>query len=223
RGPWCAGTAALHSCLLLLIHDNAAGAGLFFCLGLLGRHGFVDPLVGSLQISGAGCQVIALDIGAFPEHQVHVGHGVVVVRTKLERLVQVVDTFLNVGTILLLQLGADLFILGGQGVIGFHAEFGALFLTRHIGLGPVDDRDRVIRLGIVGIGLGSLLVELLGQVEFLHLQVEIRDALDAVDVLGIDLQHLLILVNRLLGIMVVFRSIGARNVLLGIRCGQIQP
>src|SRR5450631_70650 len=206
--------------LLVLIHDNGA-SGLFFCLGLLGGHGFVDPLVGGLQIGGAGGQVIALDIGSFPVHQVHVGHGVVIIRTKLERLVQIVDTFLNVGGIVLFHLGTDLLVLGRQGVFRLHAELGALFLTRHISLRPVDDCDRIIRLGVVGIGLGSLLIKVLGHGKFLHLQVEIRDALDAVDVLGIDLQHLFVRINRLLGKTIVVGSIGARNVLLGESCGQI--
>ena len=40
--------------------------------------------------------------------------------------------------------------------------------------------------------------------------------------LGSHLQHLLVLVNRLLAIAVVVGSIGARNVLLGKSCGQIQ-
>src|ERR1700681_261205 len=65
--------------LLVLTHDNAA-CGLFFRLGFFGGHGLVDPLVGGLQIGGAGCRVVALDIGALPVHQVQVGHGIVVVR-----------------------------------------------------------------------------------------------------------------------------------------------
>src|SRR5229473_6651325 len=207
--------------LLVLIHDNAAG-GLFFCLGFFGRHGFVDPLVGGLQIGGAGCRVVALNIGAFPVHQVQIGHGIVVIRTKLDRLVQVIDTFLNVGGIFLSNGGTDLLVLGRQGLIGLHAELGTLFLTRHVGLRPVDDGDRIIGLGVVGIDLGSLLVILLGQVKFLHLQIEIGDALDAVDISGIDLQHLLVLFNRLLTIVVVFGSIGARNILLSKGCGQTQ-
>src|SRR5713226_5555126 len=59
--------------LLVLIHDNSASR-LFFRLGFFGGHGFVDPLVGGLQIGGASCRVVALDIGAFPIHQVQVGH-----------------------------------------------------------------------------------------------------------------------------------------------------
>src|SRR6202030_2232551 len=84
--------------LLVLVHDNAA-CGLFFRLGFFGGHGLVDPLVGGLQIGGAGRRVVALDVGAFPVHQVQVGHGIVVIRTKLDRLVQIIDTFLNVGGI----------------------------------------------------------------------------------------------------------------------------
>src|SRR5208282_1031907 len=214
------GRPSLREYLLILIHDDAP-AGLFFSLGFLGGHGFVDPLVGGLQIGGAGCRVIALDIGAFPIHQVHIGHGIVVVGTKLERLVQIIDTLLHVGGIFLLEHGTYLLVLRRQGVVGLHAELGTLFLTRDIGLRPIDDGHRVIRLGIVGIDLGSFFVKLFGQVEFFHLQVEVGDALDAIDVPGIDLQHLLVLINRLLAIAVVVGSIGARNVLLGISRGQI--
>src|SRR6202795_4398150 len=207
--------------LLVLIHDNTA-CGLFFHLGFFGGHGLVDPLVGGLQIGGAGRRVVALDIGAFPVHQVQVGHGIVVVRTKLDRLVQIIDTFLNVGGISLSHRGADLLVLGRQRLVGLHAEFGTLFLTRHVGLRPVDDSDRIIRLGVIRIDLGGLLVILLGQVKFLHLQIEIGDTLDAVDVPGIDLQHLLVLLNRLLTIMVVLGGVGTRNVLLSKGRGQIQ-
>src|SRR5437879_9851848 len=207
--------------LLVLIHDNAASR-LFFRLGFLGGHGFVDPLVGGLQIGSAGGRVVALDVGAFPVHQVQVCHGIIVVRTKLDRLVQIIDTFLNVGGISLSNGGTDLLVLGRQGLIGLHAELGTLFLARHVGLRPVDDGNRIIRLGIVGIDLGSLLVILLGHVKLLHLQIEIGDALGSVDGPGIDLQHLLVLLNRLLAIVVVLGSIGARNVLLSKGCGQIQ-
>src|SRR5258708_7514654 len=51
--------------LLVLIHNNGT-CGLFFRLGFFRGHGLVDPLVGGLQIGGAGCRVVALDIGAFP-------------------------------------------------------------------------------------------------------------------------------------------------------------
>src|ERR1700687_2073809 len=207
--------------LLVLIHDNGA-CGLFFCLGFFGGHGFVDPLVGGLQIGGASCRIVALDVGAFTVHQVQVGHGIVIVGTKLQRLVQVIDTFLNVGSIFLSYGGTDLLVLGRQGVLGLQAEFCALLLTRYVGLSPVNNRDRVIRLGVIGFDLGSLLVVLLSQVDFLHLQIEIGDALNAVDVPGIDLQHLLVLLNRLLGIAVVVGSIGTRNVLLSVGGGQIQ-
>src|ERR1019366_2080718 len=142
--------------LLVLIHHNLA-AGLFFSLLFLDGHGFVDPLVGRLQILGAGCRVGALDIGTFPVHQVQVGHGVVVVRTKFERLIQVIDAFLNVGGVLLLQRGANLLVFGWQGLVGLHAKLGAFFLTGYVGLRPIDDRDRVIRLRVVRIQLGRFL------------------------------------------------------------------
>src|SRR5208337_4169166 len=196
-------------CLFILIHDDLA-AGLFFSLGLLGRHGFVHPLVGRLQIGVVGFRVIALDIGAFPVHQVHVGHSIVVIRTKLERLVQVIDTFLNVGRILLPHHGTNLLVLGGQRLLGLHAELGALFLTGHVGLCPVNYGDRVIRLGVVRIETGRLLVVVLGLGELLHLQVEIGDALNTVDIPGIGCQHLLVLVDRLLAKAVVVWSIDAR-------------
>src|SRR6202022_3628850 len=123
------------------------------------------------------------------------GHGIVVVGTKLQRLVQVIDTFLDVGSIFLFYGGTNFLVLGRQGVLGLQAEFGAFFLTQYVSLSPVNNRDRVIRLGVIRIDLGSLLVVLLSQVEFLHLQIEIGDALNAVDVPGIPLPHFLVRLN----------------------------
>src|SRR5208283_4182198 len=204
--------------LLFLVHHNAAGAGLLFGLGLFRGHGLVDPLVGCLQVGGMRFLVVALNIGALAVHQVHVGHGVVIVGTKLQGLVQIVDAFLHVRRIFLPHLGTNLFVLGREGIVGFHPKFGARFLARLVGLRPVDHGHRIVRLRVVGVGIRRLLVEVLGHVKLFHLQIQVRDALDAVDVLGIHLQHLFVLVNRLLSVFVVVGSIGPRDVLLRERC-----
>src|SRR6266496_399689 len=88
-------------CSSLRVSCRRLGTAISFLgLGLLGRHGLVDPLIGGFQIGGAGCRISALDIGTFSVHQVHIGHGVVIIGTELERLAQVIDPVLNVCGIL---------------------------------------------------------------------------------------------------------------------------
>ena len=81
--------------LLRLIHGDALLPRLFLGFGFLCAQSLVHPVVGGFQIFLAGIQVVALDVGLFAIHQVQVGHGVVVVGTKLDRLVKAVDALLN--------------------------------------------------------------------------------------------------------------------------------
>src|SRR5207245_4543777 len=95
-----------------------------------------------------------------------------------------------------------------------------------IGLGPVDYSDRIIRLRIVGIQFRSLAVVLLGLFKLLHLQIQIRDSLDAVYLLfvtGMAVQNLLILLDSSFSVAIIFRSVHPGDVLLGIRGGQVEP
>src|SRR5581483_286994 len=209
----------LESLLTGLIHGDASGARLLLGFGLLDGQGLVNPLIGSLEVGGPRGGVFALNVGAFAVHQVHVGHGVVVIRTQLQGLVQVVDAFLDVGRILLFERRAHFLVL--KRLFGFEPEFGALFHARLVGLGPVDDRHRVVGLRIVGVEFGGLAIELFRLVELLHLQVQVGDALDAIDVFGVALQHGLVLLDRLLGHLVVVGSVGAGDVLLSKRGRQV--
>ena len=97
------------------------------------------------------------------------------------------------------------------------------FLARQVGLGPVDHRNGVIRLRIVGIDFRSLFVILLGQVELFLLQVEVGDALHAVDILGVGLQHQLVLFDGLLRHADIFRGVYTSDVLLGVSRRQVEP
>src|SRR5581483_7511708 len=83
--------------LLRLVHGDAATLALsgLLCFCLLHAEGFVHPVIGSFQIFGSSRGVIAFDVGPLAVHQVHVRHGVVVIRTKLDGLIQAVDSFLN--------------------------------------------------------------------------------------------------------------------------------
>ena len=103
-----------------------------------------------------GQRIVTLHIGALTIHQVHIGHGVIVVIAKLERLAQVVDAFLDIGRILLFQSARTL-SCPSKPLPGFRPELGALFHAGLVGLGPVDNGDRVVRLGIVRVELRSLL------------------------------------------------------------------
>src|SRR5690242_13957791 len=108
-----------------LIGDDAGGAGLLGGFFLLGRHGLIDPVVGRFQIGGAGGRVIAFNVGFFAIHQVHVRHGVVVVGTQLQRLIQIINAILNGLPVLVFESGTNfllLFVFGVEGLVGFEAE-----------------------------------------------------------------------------------------------------
>src|SRR6185437_7095521 len=205
-----------------LFHEAARALRRLSSLGFLGGHGLIHPLVSRLQVGYLLIGGVTFGVCLFAIKQVHVGHGIVVVRTQLQRLVEHVNTILDVGPIEILQVLADLLVL--QAVIRLQPQFGALFHARLVALGPVNHTDRIVGFRVVGIYRRGLAVKLLGEIEFLHLQVEISDSLDAVDLLlaaGITAQHLLVLVNGLLRIAVVIRRVRPGNILLGVGGGQI--
>jgi len=70
-----------------LIHGDALGSRLFFGFSLFGRHGLVHPLVGRLQVRCPRRRIIALHVGSLAVQQVHVCHGIVVIRPQLQRFV----------------------------------------------------------------------------------------------------------------------------------------
>src|SRR5215831_4130245 len=146
----------LERSLFLLIHDDALSTGLLFGLGLLGGHGLVDPLVGLLQIVLTGRGIVALQVSPLAVHQIHVGHSVVVVGTNRQGFGQVVDAILDVGRVLVAQHGANFLVL--QRLFRLQAQLGAFFHAGLVGLSPIDDPHRVVRLGIVGIGFERLAV-----------------------------------------------------------------
>jgi len=88
--------------LLGLIHRDPAtlALGSFLRLGLLHPQSFVDPVVRGLEVLGSGSSIIALDIGPLTIHQVHVCHRIVIIRTKLNGLIQAVNALLDKGRVL---------------------------------------------------------------------------------------------------------------------------
>src|SRR5208337_4236797 len=96
--------------LLLLIHDDSAGT-LTIGLFLLGCDGLIHPAIGGLKVGVAGIEIIALIVGALTIHEVQVSHGVVVVLTKLEGLVEQADAFLDDRRVVILDDLADLLVL----------------------------------------------------------------------------------------------------------------
>ena len=111
-----------------------------------------------------------------------------------------------------------LFRLQSQVRTRFHAGL--------IGLGPVDYSDRIIRLRIVGIQFRSLAVVLLGLFKLLHLQIQIRDSLNAVYLLfvtGMAVQNLLILLDSSFSVAIIFRSVHPGVGLFAICVSPIHP
>src|SRR5260370_5236676 len=185
-------------------------------------------MVGSLEIFLAGIQVVAFDIGPFTVHQVQVGHGVVVVGPKLDRFVKIFDAFLDRGSVLDFQFGADLFlilVLGAQVLIRLHAELGTLFHARLVADGPVDDADRVVGIGIIRIEVRDHVVVFLGLLEFFLVVIKGCNALGCIYLLIpgriFHLEDVFVLLNGLFGHFVVVGSVSARNVLLSEGGGQV--
>src|SRR6185295_19120048 len=73
--------------LLLLDHDAAGALVLPFGLDLLGGQSLLHPIVGNLGLLFVLFLVVG-KVGAFADQEVFIGHGVVVFRVDLERLVE---------------------------------------------------------------------------------------------------------------------------------------
>src|SRR6185437_4105623 len=191
-----------------------------FCFGFLGGHGFVYPLIGGLQVGSALIGFIAFAVGLLAVNQVHIGHGVIVVLAQRKGFIQVVDSVLNDWGGSVTQLGANFLIF--QRLIRTQPEFCPLF---HAGLeshGPIDDADRVIGFGIVLVEIDGFLVISTRVIEFLHLQRQSGNALDAVYVLGVLGQDSLVLIDGAVGIGEVVGRVYARNILSDIGGSQIE-
>src|SRR5258708_21895597 len=155
---------------------------------------------------GAAREIVALHVGFLAIHQFEVWHGVVVVGTKIKRLLEIVDALLHDRHVRRLQLAANFHLVFGFGIQMFFrlkSQRCALLHARCVGGGPVDDADGVIGIGIVGIEVRNHVIELLGLIELLHVEVQRRDPLGAADLLfsaGIHVEHLLVLIDGLFGV-----------------------
>src|SRR5271165_961597 len=124
--------------------DAAAGAlGLLFSLDLLGVQGFLDPIVGDLDLLlvlflGVG------QVGALADQEVLVSHGVVILGIDRQALVEGRQPGIDDRPVFGLQLLFDLFVLDGTGVFLFHAEIGARRSIGRIPLGPGDKAEAVV-------------------------------------------------------------------------------
>ena len=137
--------------------------------------------------------------------------------------VQIIDPVLNCVPALRFQAGANFLVL--QWFVRLKTKLGTLFHAWLVRLGPIDDANRVVDLGVIWIDVRRHMVVLFGILELLHLQIQIGDALNAVDLLflpWVPLNDVLIFFNGLLGHFVIVRSIGAGNVLLRISRSQIK-
>src|SRR5436190_11916092 len=206
--------------LFVLFHGYTGVARLLLSLGLFNRHSLVYPFIGGFQVGCAGCRIIALQIRPLTVQQVHVRHGIVVIRPQLKCLFQHRDAILNDVRDLLPKRVADFLIF--QCLFWFQSQLGALFHAGLIRLGPVDHTDRVVGFGVVGVEFTRLAIILLGILKYLYLQIKVSDPFDAIDILGITLQHCFVLVNGLLGHAIVILGIGAGDVLLGVGSRQIE-
>src|SRR6266496_238225 len=146
--------------LLRLIHHDTSGAGLLFRSGFLGGHSFVHPVVGGFGIRLFGLGITALDVALAAIKEVQVSHSVIVVGTQGQGFIQIIDSVLHQGIVLALEGWADLFVLNDV-IINLHAFFRLGLSGVLIRLGPIDDADRIVGLGIVRIHFGHLMVVLL--------------------------------------------------------------
>src|SRR5258708_8636909 len=194
--------------------------GLLFARG----HRLVGPIVGRPFIVGLGCGVTAGGVIGFAEiQQVQVDHGVVIVLALVDRRLQHLHAFLDKGGVFAPQLFTELLVgLGLELVFHSQAGAGSQFRGIFVGLGPVDDTDRGIEFGVIGVYVFGPFVVLTGIVEPLHVQIKVGNPFHAIDAFRLILKHPLILFNRLLGPVVVFLRLHTGHVLLGIGRGQIQ-
>src|SRR5205085_6995121 len=106
--------------LSLLFHHDAARLVLLFRFGALGGHGFFHPLIGGLEVHLPLHIVAAFNFGLLAVHQIHVGHGVVVILAQLQSFIEFLDAVAYHVLVLGAQLVAYLGIL--QRLIGLEAD-----------------------------------------------------------------------------------------------------
>src|SRR5262249_18235215 len=108
-------------------------------------------------------------------------------------------------------------------VIRFHAQLGAGFAIRNQRFRPGDDTQRVVGFLVLWIDRNQLGIPLVGLVELLLVEQQRSNRRDSERVLGVLIQNLLELVAGGGGHLHVFRRICARNILLHVGRGQVQP
>src|SRR5581483_9452077 len=117
------------------------------------------------------------EIRAFANQQVHIGHGIVVIRIDAQSLLQVIEAVFDHGAVLGLEVGLDFLVFQRAGILGLHAHFGASAHQLRIPLQPVDDAQAVVGFLVLRIGLNELDIPILGFVELLDLILGLGNAL----------------------------------------------
>ena len=163
---------------------------------------------------------IAFAVRLLAIQQVDVCHRIIIVRTQLQRFIQIVEAILDNIPILLTQLDTNFLVL--QRLIWPKAQLIARLCTRLVRLRPANYADGVVSLRIIGIKFDSLTVIFLGFIELLHLQIKDCYPLNAVNVIRLLIEHSVVLLDRQICVPQIVRRIHARNVLCKVSGGQIE-
>src|SRR5208283_3977884 len=203
-----------------------------FCFLLLDFLNLVEQVVGLLEESIALPRRLH-DIRLAAIEEVQVGHGIVVIRFKLDGRFQILDSFFDKSVVFLGIAFADVRRKRG-GVLHLLLHVVAVIFGTHlrvaaIGEGPIDDADGIVRLGILRLQRDVFLVVALGFLKFLwikgltaHLVLNRSETVDGAYVVGVHFQHAVIFLNGLIAVAhVLFRG-SARNVLAGIGGGKVK-
>src|ERR1035437_4617836 len=198
--------------------------GRLFGLGFLGGQGFINPLIGSFQVSLAGVGWVALIFGALAVQQIHVGHGIVIVGLKLKRLLQQLNSVLDVMLTLRPQRNTGGRVTDHLAVRQVHVV--AHFDARRVGQGPVDNAHGKIIVRVVGVELDGLHVVLASVIPALQVEAQgsDRDRASVALLVGwVILENVLELADRLGCDFGIGRRFIAGNVLLGVGIRQKRP
>src|SRR6185437_11697525 len=215
---------------MLLADADAAGVLLVLLgdFGLAGGQAAVHEVIGDLDVLLVLRAVAAGEVGLVAVEQVEVGHGVGIVRTQIEGGVELGDAVINLGVGglghgLAAFLGGRRRFLGDQRLQLVGDALGLLGeADRRMDFGVVDGSESIVRGRVLGGQLQRLAVVLAGIVEVAHVVFEAGEAGDGVLVVGVLVEHDLVLVNGLLGHAHVVGGGSAGNELGLIGSGQVQ-
>src|SRR5579862_4572219 len=199
---------------------------------LLDFFDLVHQVVGLFDQVGTRAGAVG-GVGLAAIEQIQIGHGVVVIGTQLDGLLEIGNAFVNQRTIFCNIVGAH---CRGQrvGVLDLLLDVLFVVVLAHFAVGaegqrPVNDADPVIGLGIFRLQCDVFLVIGLGFVKQLgvvrrarHLEENGADAVNGAEIVRIGAENVLELLDGLPADVTVLLGGRSGNVLAGVSRGEIE-